>query len=265
MRETTDGSLIYLKYAISKTSELYSPYALKYLNDRLQVIAVINCFSCRIVTYTEAHGDVFFTMTADGVMQHIGNDMIFTPLDKWEQEYDIYCRLMQIKTFYCFRMWKGFYVWRKNILYCKFLAAQNHLRDNSFFLNSILRDALLNLQLMCYKLWETTFTNVHVIEDYLLFYFIEDQMEKMEIVVENIHEFRSVAKEIVGIACHSALLAKGFVVDERKIFAKGVWSKVLNVDLTLISLDPKKVLKATQKFSYIEQASKKKFCQRLTW
>lgn len=175
----------------------------------------------RIVSYSEAHGDVFLTMTAKGVMQHVGNEMTFTSLDKWEEEYDIYCRLMQIKTFYCFRMWKNFYVWRKNIIYCKFISAQNFLKDNLFIVNDILRDALLNIQLMCYKLWDTSFTNVQIIEDFLLFYFIEDQMEKMEILVENINEFRVLTKEIIANACHSALLAKGFVLDERKTFAKG--------------------------------------------
>lgn len=30
MRKTTDGSFIYLTYAVPKSSELYTPYALKY-------------------------------------------------------------------------------------------------------------------------------------------------------------------------------------------------------------------------------------------
>lgn len=40
-------------------------------------------------------------------------------------------------------------------------------------------------------------------------------MEKLETVKSKIVEYHIVAKEIVGNACHTALIAKNFVLDER--------------------------------------------------
>lgn len=43
-------------------------------------------------------------------------------------------------------------------------------------LNDILRDGLWNIQNMCYKFSDVTFTDTSVIEDIWLFYFIENQV-----------------------------------------------------------------------------------------
>nr|CAH7756356.1 unnamed protein product [Callosobruchus chinensis] len=227
MREVTDGSFVYMTYAVPKSSELFNPYVLS------------------IVPYKGVDKSNFFTMSAKGVMQHIGSDIIFTSLDKWEEEYNMYCRLMQIKSFLLFRTWKGFYVWRKNIIYKKFSSAQVNLQNNLLILNPIVRNGLLNIQNMCYKMSDFTFTDMSCIEDLWLFYFIDAQMGKFEAMKEKINEYHEVAKEIVGNACHGALLAKGFVVDERIVLAES------------------KKRRRQQKASYIEQAAKKKFCERL--
>lgn len=115
-------------------------------------------------------------MSANGVMQNIGTEVIFTSLDKWEEEYNMYCRLLQIKTFFYFRKWKGFYVWRTNIVHKKRRNAGRNLEANMLLLNDILRDGLWNIQNMCYKFSDVTFTDTSVIEDIWLFYFIENQV-----------------------------------------------------------------------------------------
>lgn len=115
-------------------------------------------------------------MSANGVLQNIGQETIFTTLDKWEEEYNMYCRLMQIKTFSNFRKWKGFYVWRTNIIHKKRKNAARNLVTNMLLLNDILREGLLNIQTLCCKFSDVTFTDLSVIEDIWLFYFIENQV-----------------------------------------------------------------------------------------
>ncbi|KAG5888365.1 hypothetical protein JTB14_033502 [Gonioctena quinquepunctata] len=227
-RKTTDGSFVYLTYSVPKSSELFNPYTL------------------RISPYKEVDKSNFFTMSSKGVMQHIGSEIIFTTLDKWEEEYQMYCRLMEIKTFFYFRRWKGFYVWRNNIIQRKLTTARKHLEENMLVLNPILRNGLLSIQEMCYKLVDITLTDIGIIQDMWLFYFIERQMEKLDMIKTRVDEYHVVAREVVGNACHGALLAKGFVVDER-------------VDNDSKDKRPRR----TQKISYIEQAAKKKFCERL--
>lgn len=46
-------------------------------------------------------------------------------------------------------------------------------------------------------------------------------MEKLEQVIVKLNDYHSVAREIISTSCHGALLAKGFVVDERIVDDKG--------------------------------------------
>ncbi|KAJ8943600.1 hypothetical protein NQ318_006602 [Aromia moschata] len=240
MRNTTDGSFVYLTYAVPKSSELFNPYTLK------------------VVPYKEVDKANFFTMSAKGVMQHLGSEVIFTSLDKWEEEYRMYCRLKQIKTFFHFRKWKGFYVWRRGVIYRKYSHSQKHLAANMLILNTKLRNAILQIQSMCVKMMEVSFTDLSIIENVWLFYFVEDQMEKMDVINMKIDEIHRIIKQIIGTACHEALVGKGFVVDERIVDEKAFYG--------VFPMSPpqnSKKKKRHQKPSYIDQASKKRFCERL--
>ncbi|KAF2878695.1 hypothetical protein ILUMI_27474 [Ignelater luminosus] len=227
-REDKEGCFIYMCYAVSRSSEHYTPYALT------------------VVPYEQIDKNNFLTMSSHGVTQHIGGDTIFTHLDNWEAEYNMYCRLMQIKSFFYFRMWKGFYVWRKGIIFKKISSAKTYLQHNLFILIPTLRFALLDIQDMCCMMNTATFTDMSEIENWALFYFIERQMEKLESVVERIKEFRDLVRELVSNACYGALMSRGFVVNETLIESQG------------------KRREKVVKLSYIEQAKKQKFCLRLT-
>lgn len=115
-------------------------------------------------------------MSANGVLHNLGAEVVFTPLDKWEEEFNMYCRLMKIRTFSNFRKWKGFYVWHMNIIHKKRKFASRNLNTNMLLLNDILRDGLLNIQDMCYRFFDVTFTDVTVVENMWLFYFVENQV-----------------------------------------------------------------------------------------
>lgn len=127
--------------------------------------------------YEEVDKTNFLTMSAHGVMQHIMADTVFTHLDKWEAEYNMYCRLMRIKSFFHFRCWKAFYVWKKGIIYKKFSKASNHIENNLFILIPNLRSTLIDVQEMCCNMITTSFTDVTNIEGWEMFYFIEAQVE----------------------------------------------------------------------------------------
>ncbi|CAH0547855.1 unnamed protein product [Brassicogethes aeneus] len=229
MRQRTDGGFVYFTFIVDSSSEHYTPYAV------------------REVPYSEVDKKNFFTMSAKGVLQHIGNEAIFTSLEVWEAEYNMYCRLMRIKSFFRFRMWKGFYVWRKAIIFKKYSKAQRYINNNLFILNPIMRDGLLNIRQMCVKMTPIIFTDVSSIQERYIFYFVEDQMRKMETIQKKLEEFREVARDVILSACYGALLAKGFVVDERKL-----------EEYTKSKKGKKKEI------SHIDQANKKKFCMRLS-
>ncbi|KAK5640059.1 hypothetical protein RI129_010870 [Pyrocoelia pectoralis] len=228
-KEEKGGFFIYMIYACPRSSEHYTPYALK------------------IVPYKDIDKTNYITMSSHGVMQHIGTEVVFTHLHKWESEYNMYCRLMQIKSFFNFRSWKAFYVWRKGILYKKFTNAATFLNNNLFILVPSLRVALIDVQVMCCVTASLSFTDITTIQNWRLFYFIEAQMEKFDAVVSKFNEFRTIVKEIVFNACHGALLAQGFVTNEY-----------------LLEENQGKKKDKPLKLSYIEQSKKAKFCLRLT-
>lgn len=115
-------------------------------------------------------------MSCSGVLHHIGNEVYFTNLDKWQAEYRMYCTLMSIKSFFYFRMWKAFYVWRMGIIFRKRDNARKYLEANLFILNPLLRDSILDVQTMCYEMSFKTFTDMSDIQNWQLFYFIEAQV-----------------------------------------------------------------------------------------
>ncbi|XP_022919976.1 dynein axonemal heavy chain 6 [Onthophagus taurus] len=223
---------VYLIYAVPRSSEHYTPYALT------------------MVPYENIDQNLFLTMSAQGVLQHHGLEQVFTPLEKWEAEYNLYCRLMRINTFFNFRIWKAFYVWHKTIIFNKIARAKKNLSNNLFILNPLLGPALLNIRNMCEKMADFTFADVSNIENWELFYFIEAQMGKLEEIIAELVNYRNVTKEIIYNACLGALLGRGFIVDE-------------TIELETEKSKSKKG--KAPKASFIEQSEKKNFCIRLTY
>lgn len=131
---------------------------------------------CRVVPYEEYHKNNFLTMSTHGVTQYYDDQMYFTPLAIWKHEYDLYRKVLQIKTFRQFRQWKAFYKWKKGLTYDKFVNAQTLLESNLVILIPMLRDAALAIQAMCVKLESANLTNKQLVEDFLLYYFLNDQV-----------------------------------------------------------------------------------------
>ena len=75
----------------------------------------ISFWSFRVVSHSNIDKSDHFTISKLGVT-HINNgEAEFTPLNQWEKELHHYSQLIKIKTFANFRMWKAFYVWKKNV------------------------------------------------------------------------------------------------------------------------------------------------------
>mgnify|MGYP006989429599 CR=1 FL=1 len=80
--------------------------------------------------------------------------------------------------FKLYRIWKAFYIWKKTVSWRKYVDARVKLALNLFILNPILKDALLEVKLMCVKLENTSFPDLKKTENLKLFEFIEIQVWK---------------------------------------------------------------------------------------
>jgi len=52
----------------------------------------------------------FYTVTRHGVTFWHCSENFFTPLDQWQQEFEQFLSIIQIRSFSIFRLWKGFKV-----------------------------------------------------------------------------------------------------------------------------------------------------------
>ncbi|XP_049961962.1 dynein axonemal heavy chain 6-like [Schistocerca serialis cubense] len=158
VRRNKKIGFLYMTYAVPRSSKFFTPYCL------------------RVVPYKNIDKQNFLTISSEGVTQFYPGDMVFTSLQQWEYEYDRYCNLILIKTFSMFRMWKGFYVWRKNVKWKKIHDARKSLNELLFLLNPALRKALLDVQLACNKMVEVYFTDFSNKEKNILFEFMNAQV-----------------------------------------------------------------------------------------
>ncbi|CAF5151705.1 unnamed protein product, partial [Rotaria magnacalcarata] len=116
IRQAPDGFFLYLAHLYSRNDTRHSYYNLK------------------VVSYEQC-GREYFTISNSGVSYYRpGEEVEFTPLENFAKEYYRYTRLIQIKVFTTFRMWKAFMVWYKNIRVKKVTVAAKGLNDHLFLL-----------------------------------------------------------------------------------------------------------------------------------
>ncbi|XP_043248669.1 dynein axonemal heavy chain 6 [Colletes gigas] len=242
LRDDPKIGFFYMIYAVKRSSKYFTPYALK------------------VVPY-ENVGDTYMTISASGVTKYGPDEMSFTPIEQWEREYIFYLKLMKIKTFALFRKWKTFYVWRKSVTRRKFVNARNYLKENLFISDPILSKALLEIKSMCSIFLDSSFFNDTVIEELLLFYFVEKQFAKLELMRSKLDEFRNLALDIVNNACLGALLQAGYTPDDSNItIEQTAYGKLGEFGTVKFKMPKDGILK----MSYIEQARKREKCYRLS-
>ena len=91
----------------------------------------------RIVTHNNIQPADYYTISRKGVTRMRNNEAEFTELDRWEQEYKFYTRLVKIPTFAMFRKWKAFTTWRKNVCSKKITSCKKQLEENLFIVNPV--------------------------------------------------------------------------------------------------------------------------------
>ncbi|XP_026666919.1 dynein heavy chain 6, axonemal [Ceratina calcarata] len=242
LREDPSIGFFYMIYAVERSSKYFTPYALK------------------IVQYKDL-GENYMTISASGVTQYSPDEMSFTPIEQWEKEYVFYLKLLQIRTFVVFQLWKAFYVWTKSVKYKKFVRAKNYLEENLFISDPILSKALLEIKSMCSVFLDSSFFDNTVLEKLLLFYFVEKEFAKLEFIRSKLDEFRRLAVDIVNNACLGALLRAGYTPDDSNITVEQTaYGKLGEFGVVKFKMPKDGILK----MSYIEQARKREKCYRLS-
>lgn len=173
MRNMPDDSYVYLDYMLPKESEFFTPYSL------------------REVEFKNLNTNKpYFTITRHGVTYWRVSENFFTPLSQWQQEFQQFLSIIQIRTFSIFRLWKGFKVWEKTIKWRKMNYARTVLSNNLFIVIPQLAKAILKMRSEIVRLEKYSFVNISNIEDWHPFYYLEIHMRIYEYLNVVFHDFR---------------------------------------------------------------------------
>ncbi|XP_062576931.1 dynein axonemal heavy chain 6-like isoform X2 [Saccostrea cucullata] len=230
-------------------------------------------YNLRVVNHQNINHADYCTISQEGVTRMRNDDETeFVTLDRWEQEYNYFKKIIKIKTFALFRKWKAFNVWRKNVRTKKITECTKALNENLFIVNPSLRPALLNVREMCHRISDMGLCKVEKGNTYALSQFREAQFTQLTEVAGRLSEFRDLVKEVVRSACRTALLEAGFTPDDYYMADDGANSPGLgdmapgtsssymmpsNYDMDIYG-------EAPDRMTYTEQANKRAHCKRLT-
>lgn len=78
LKSATEFKFIYLVYAVSKKSKYFSPYDFK------------------IVLFKNISKLCFFTLSNEGMLSHIEDEVTFTPFVQFEEEYRLYKKIVKV-------------------------------------------------------------------------------------------------------------------------------------------------------------------------
>ncbi|KAH8363782.1 hypothetical protein KR200_006735, partial [Drosophila serrata] len=228
MRTNTDDSFVYMDYMLPHDSELFTPYSL------------------RLVEFSELDiTQPFYTVTRHGVTYWHCSENFFTPLDQWQQEFQQFLSIIQIRSFSIFRLWKGFKVWEKTIKWRKLNEARDFLQNNLFIVIPQLAKAILRMRSDIVQMERLNFVNTTNIENWHPFYFLETHMRIYEQLHRIIHDFREFIGKTLFRACTDAIQARGFYPDDE------------------INYYPS-LKKMREAHSFMDRARKRAFCKTLT-
>ncbi|CRK89849.1 CLUMA_CG003435, isoform A [Clunio marinus] len=227
VKKLQDNAFLFLVYTNPPSSGDFNPYSLI------------------VVPFSKIDKNNYFTMSKFGVTYWSPTENYFTRLDDWYAEYLMFWKFKSIKTFKKFRLWKTFHIWNKSIKWRKYNEARLYLGDNLFFAIPDLHKALIVMREDYCQLINKKFTDIKVLENWNLFYFIESQMAQFEHTKELLNSFRKKILTELFHACYEAIQARGFSPEDEIINCKSV-------------------KKVKEQISFNMRAKKRNFCLRLT-
>ncbi|XP_017121821.1 dynein heavy chain 6, axonemal [Drosophila elegans] len=228
MRNMPDDTFVYMDYMLPHDSEYFTPYSLRQVEYK------------ELNTY-----EPFYTVTRHGVTYWHCSENFFTPLDQWQQEFEQFLSIVQIRSFAIFRLWKGFKVWQKTIKWRKLNEARDYLQNNLFIVIPHLAKAILRMRNEIVQMQRLNFVNVSNIENWHPFYFLEVHMRLYEQLRKTFIDFREFIGKTIYRSCTEAIQARGFYPDDE------------------INYYPS-LKKMREAHSFMDRARKRAFCKTLT-
>lgn len=181
-----------------------------------------NPYDLRIVPWDSVDPNNYSTISNKGVTHFcFGEEAAFTSLSEWKKEHNNYHKVLQIKLFSKFQVWKAFSTWRKTVRRGLFRTRKNELQEKLFILNPFLAPALLTVQTECYAIQHTQKMNSWQSDKtYSKQAFLDEQYQQMSRVSFTLAKFREAIKFFVLKACQRVLLEALFIPDKVNLMSQ---------------------------------------------
>ncbi|KAK7929355.1 hypothetical protein WMY93_005750 [Mugilogobius chulae] len=158
----------------------------------------------------------FLQISHKGVLSVCGKQIELISLERWEEEYNSYCKLIKIPFFAKFKLLKFFYNWRYKVIDKKMHLAREHLRNYLFVADPCLGPALLNIKKLCNQILSTDLFRLDKKQTYSLKGFQDFQSEQLQEVHNNLDSFYGLVKELAINACRNSFLQLKSDVEDDK-------------------------------------------------
>jgi dynein heavy chain len=180
-----------------------------------------NVYHFKVVSYSQINQDNYFTLSEAGVTHFQGGQAgstEFTSLDQYEREYYLYSMITEIPFFKKYRAWKSFVEWKKNVSQSKIAHCKRQLQEDLFILHPLLRQSMMQLRELCYKVSVYKLFRIDQKNTYTLEEFCRLQEQQKVQVNHHLRDFSEEVSQLVQEACEAALrqfLAQnGFTADQ---------------------------------------------------
>ncbi|XXQ39846.1 AAA+ ATPase domain-containing protein [Plasmodiophora brassicae] len=217
--------------------------------DRFVYLTARGPYDLQVVDHTQINPDEYYTMSRSGITHFFHGETTFDHLGQWEREYFLFSRIMRIRFFAQFRMWKAFFYWKKHIRSTKTAKCQGVLVDNLLILNDHLRDPLLRLRETLVEVSSLDLFHVDRWTTVALPEFAANQAKRLEAVRQQLQTLHDSAHHTVATACDQDL--NEFLIQNGFRQAHGGEAHHEAID-------------ATVKISHAERAAIRSECRKLT-
>lgn len=171
-------------------------------------------YDLEIITSEDINKKNFYTLSSSGLTHFLDDEVIFTPLTRWQREYYLFSSMMNIPFFKKYRLWKTFKTWKKVIQTDKVNHCNQVMKNHLFILNPHLRQPLFEIRKLCceiadWQIFKVDLKNPSKLEDFVIKQdkYRKDLRKKLQIIYEKIKQKTLIACET---RLHAHLVDSGF-------------------------------------------------------
>ena len=175
-----------------------------------------NVYFLRVIPPNEVNWDDYYTLSQKGVTIYKFKKVEFRPLDIWIRECIIFITMKDIPFFNLYSKCRSFSLLKSISRNQIIQKSKLKLTNNLFFVNSILRKSILDLQRSCDRILRLSLVDLKSTRTLTLNQFIDFQKQNVDLVIQIIKHQVELARVSIVQACDVTYETTGSSADIMK-------------------------------------------------